>query len=286
MPPSSAPGTTVTAAAVTHFAGRAGDHNNRAMIASPVLADALATRLDTVATVIGTPESALAANWDQELAAALPALQQMSAQFDQILTQGRVPVTALSRCAVALATLPVIADHRPDAVIVWFDAHADINTPDNTTTGYLGGLALSGPLGLWESGLGSGVLTHNVVLVGARDLDDPEQRLVAAGTIALVPVGPDIASTLRRVIAGRPVYVHIDCDVLDAGVAPTDYLMPDGLSLDQLHACAQALAESEIVGVEIGELEAEDDQHATPQPANLVLDAISPLLQKIKPRRE
>ncbi len=283
MPPSSAPGTTVTAAAVTHFAGRAGDHNNRAMIASPVLADALATRLDTVATVIGTPESALAANWDQELAAALPALQQMSAQFDQILTQGRVPVTALSRCAVALATLPVIADHRPDAVIVWFDAHADINTPDNTTTGYLGGLALSGPLGLWESGLGSGVLTHNVVLVGARDLDDPEQRLVAAGTIALVPVGPDIASTLRRVIAGRPVYVHIDCDVLDAGVVPTDYLMPDGLSLDQLHACAQALAESEIVGVEIGELEAEDDQHATPQPANLVLDAISPLLQKIKP---
>jgi len=222
MPPSSAPGTTVTAAAVTHFAGRAGDHNNRAMIASPVLADALATRLDTVATVIGTPESALAANWDQELAAALPALQQMSAQFDQILTQGRVPVTALSRCAVALATLPVIADHRPDAVIVWFDAHADINTPDNTTTGYLGGLALSGPLGLWESGLGSGVLTHNVVLVGARDLDDPEQRLVAAGTIALVPVGPDIASTLRRVIAGRPVYVHIDCDVLDAGVVPTD----------------------------------------------------------------
>jgi len=283
MPPSSAPGTTVTAAAVTHFAGRAGDHNNRAMIASPVLADALATRLDTVATVIGTPESALAANWDQELAAALPALQQMSAQFDQILTQGRVPVTALSRCAVALATLPVIADHRPDAVIVWFDAHADINTPDNTTTGYLGGLALSGPLGLWESGLGSGVLTHNVVLVGARDLDDPEQRLVAAGTIALVPVGPDIASTLRRVIADRPVYVHIDCDVLDAGVVPTDYLMPDGLSLDQLHACAQALAESEIVGVEIGELEAEDDQHATPQPANLVLDAISPLLQKIKP---
>lgn len=26
------------------------------------------------------------------------------------------------------------------------DAHADINTPDNTTTGYLGGLAMSGPM--------------------------------------------------------------------------------------------------------------------------------------------
>lgn len=41
---------------------------------------------------------------------------------------GVVPVTALTRCAVALATLPLIASHHPDAVVVWFDAHADINT--------------------------------------------------------------------------------------------------------------------------------------------------------------
>ncbi|MGW3469909.1 arginase family protein [Saccharopolyspora sp. NPDC000995] len=33
------------------------------------------------------------------------------------------------RCAVALAALPRIAAHRPDAAVVWFDAHTDINTP-------------------------------------------------------------------------------------------------------------------------------------------------------------
>jgi arginase family enzyme len=53
-------------------------------------------------------------------------------------------------------TLPVMARYHPDALVVWFDAHGDLNTPESTTTDYLGGLALSGPVGMWESGLGSG----------------------------------------------------------------------------------------------------------------------------------
>ena len=81
----------------------------------------------------------------------------MATELDRVFTSGLTPLTASSRCAVALATLPVVAAHRPDAVVVWFDAHADLNTPENTTTGYLGGLAYSGPLGHWDSGLGSGL---------------------------------------------------------------------------------------------------------------------------------
>jgi hypothetical protein len=33
----------------------------------------------------------------------------------------------------------------PDAPVVWFDAHADLNTPESTSSRYLG-VALSGPL--------------------------------------------------------------------------------------------------------------------------------------------
>ncbi|WP_275477567.1 arginase family protein [Aureimonas ureilytica] len=42
-----------------------------------------------------------------------------------------------SRCAVSIATLPVVAKHHPDACVVWFDTHADLNTPESTTSGYL-----------------------------------------------------------------------------------------------------------------------------------------------------
>lgn len=269
--------------ALTHFAARCGDHNDRAMQASPLLAQVLAERLGTAPTVIGEPSRSEPGPWDEELAIALPVLREMAAHLDEMLAAGCRPVTALSRCAVALATLPVVARHHPEAVVVWFDAHADLNTPADTATGYLGGLALSGALGLWDSGLGAGLGTDQAVLVGARDLDAPEQRRVRDGGVALVPVGERMADELRRVVAGGPVYVHIDCDVLEPGIVPTDYAVPGGMTLDQLTDCAQALAESMIVGLEVGELEAIDSggDHDAATPARRIVTALEPLLERL-----
>lgn len=265
---------------LTHFAGRAGDHNDLAMIGSRELADALSAWLGVEATTVGAPEPALSVGWREELDAATPTLKAMATQLDRVFTSGLTPVTASSRCAVALATLPVVAAHRPDAVVVWFDAHADLNTPESTATGYLGGLAYSGPLGLWDSGLGSGVTTDNAILVGARDLDPAEQQLIDSGTIPLVKVGPSMADDLRRLVNGRPVYVHIDCDVLEAGTVPTDYLVPHGMTLADLLATAEVLAESEIVGLEVGELESAHDDETPPGYVTALLDALTPLLLK------
>ncbi|MCD4535552.1 arginase family protein [Nocardioides sp. cx-169] len=270
--------------ALTHFAGRAGDHNDLAMVGSRQLAEGLVALLGVEATIVGSPEPCLSVGWREELDAALPTLRQMADRLDRVFRSGRTPVTASSRCAVALATLPVVAKHRPDAVVVWFDAHADLNTPENSTTGYLGGLAYSGPLGMWDSGLGDGLRAENAVLVGARDLDPAEQGLVDAGTIALVEVGPSMADELRAVIDGRPVYVHIDCDVLDAGTVPTDYRVPDGMSLADLNATTVVLAESELVGIEVGELESADDPHTPPSYVAALLDALAPLLSVEVPR--
>jgi arginase len=274
----SVPATAVPAVALTHFAGRAGDHNDRAMVGSRVLAAAMGASLGVDPVVVGSPEPALSVGWEEELAAAMPTLRKMADRLEEVFGQGHLPVTALSRCAVALATLPVVAKHRPDAVVVWFDAHADLNTPDNSSTGYLGGLAFSGPLGLWDSGLGAGLATRNAVLVGARDIDAAEQELIDAETVALVKVGPFMADELRQVVGGRPVYVHIDCDVLDPGTVPTDYVVPNGMTLDDLHATAQALAESELVGLEVGELESAFDQTNPSTYVSRLLDALDPLL--------
>lgn len=263
---------------LTHYAGRAGDHNDLAMVGSRELAAALAARFGFQPTVIGAPEPALSVGWEEELAAAKPTLVAMAERLGHVFAAGQTPVTASGRCAVALATLPVVAAHRPDAVVVWFDAHADLNTPDNTSTGYLGGLAYSGPLGMWDSGLGSGLAARNAVLVGARDIDSPEQDLIDSGEVALVGVGASMAEELRRVIAGRPVYVHIDCDVLDAGLVPTDYLVRGGMTLEDLRATAHVLAESEVVGIEIGELESRPDASTPPSYVSAVLDALEPLL--------
>jgi len=79
--------------------------------------------------MVGKPEPALNSDWTPELEAAMPALKAMAAHHAIILGQGLAPLMALSRCAVAQATLPVFAMHRPDAKAVWFDGRADLDTP-------------------------------------------------------------------------------------------------------------------------------------------------------------
>ncbi|WP_112248739.1 arginase family protein [Kribbella monticola] len=245
----------MTSTGLTTYIGPAGDHNDRAMAAARVVGEAMARRLGVEPTVIGTPVPSDPQSWELELERARGPLGELAARIDAVMTDGLVPVSAITRCAVALATQPVVARHRPDAVVVWLDAHGDINVPADTTTGFLGGMALSGPLGWWDSGLGAGV--GHAVLVGARDLDPAEAEHIRSGRIELIEAGPDLGDRLAAVLAGRPVYFHLDCDVLEPGLVQTDYQVPAGLSLEDLHACAEAAAQHEIVGVEVGEFEGE-----------------------------
>ncbi|HCF99406.1 MAG TPA: arginase [Chloroflexi bacterium] len=259
------------------YTGRIGDHNDRGMKGAAIVGAALGRRLGIEPTVIGHPEPALNGNWDVELDAALPGLKSLQAAHSAALGLGGSPVFAWPRCAAAIATLPNVAAQHPDAIVVWFDAHADLNTPENTTTGYLGGLALSASLGWWDSGLGAGLDPRNVVLGGTRDLDPAEQSHVDKGTIALAS-GPDMLTKLDQLVSDRPIYFHLDCDVLDPGIMPTDYTVPHGLTLDDLAAVAIRLARNPVIGVEIGEFEDHGNAELARSQADRLVSALGPLL--------
>ena len=53
--------------------------------------------------------------------------------------------------------------------MVWLDAHGDLNTPETSPSGNLWGMPLR--MAIDEGS----VLAADVALVGARDLDPPEQ---------------------------------------------------------------------------------------------------------------
>lgn len=264
--------------ALTVFQGRAGDHNDLAIPGAKSIGDQLSAILGLAPVTIGIPAPALSADWRTELDLARPALLQVQERFRTIFVNGQKPLSATSRCAVSLATLPVVAAYRKDACIVWFDAHADLNTPASTNSGYLGGLALSAPAGMWDSGLGSGLALENIVLVGQRDLDPAEAKLIASGQVRHLPPGADLASRLRAAVAGRPVYVHLDCDVLEPGIVPTDYVHPAGLSLEDLRQACEVLAESEIVGLEIAEFQNAWLPGGPPVSPGPLLQALRPLV--------
>lgn len=266
--------------AYTVFQGRAGDHNDLAIPGAKAIGEELARRTAVSPTTIGAPEPCLNIGWREELHAAMPALLEMQERLSGIFARGMVSIAATSRCAVSLATLPAVARHHPSACIVWFDAHGDLNTPDTTTTGYLGGLALAGPAGLWDCGLGAGLSPDRIILVGQRDLDPFEMELIERYKIPHLKPTDDLAAGLRSAISGRPVYVHLDCDVLDPGIVPTDYKHDSGLSLASLYECCQVIAEHDVVGIEIAEFQNAWEPNGEPVSPAPLLDALRPILEK------
>ncbi|NHK98039.1 arginase family protein [Rubrivivax benzoatilyticus] len=263
---------------LTLFQGRAGDHNDLAMAGARSLAIAMQTLLKGELAVIGTPKPALNMNWDVELESARSELAQLQARINDIYARGWRPLSATSRCAASIATLPAVVRHHPDACVVWFDAHADLNTPLSTTSGYLGGLALSASLGLWESGFGNGLSFGNVVLIGQRDMDPFELEVMRDHNIKHIPPNASITEVLREAIDGRSVYVHLDCDVLDPGIVPTDYIHDGGLSLNDLREAMIVIGEHSVIGIEVAEFQDAWAPGGGPVSPSPLLEALLPAI--------
>lgn len=267
--------------ALTYFQGRAGDHNDLAIPGARAIAESLASMIDVKPVRIGQPEPALNTDWKTELSLSMPTLKLMQNHFNDVFSSGKKSLAATSRCAVSLSTLPVVVKHHPEACIVWFDSHADLNTPVSSATGYLGGLALSAPAGMWDSGLGNGLALSSIILVGQRDLDPFEIELIEESAVTYISFGDDYLDRLRQAINGRPVYMHLDCDVLEPGIVPTDYIHPGGMELSDLEAACQVLAETEVIGLEIAEFQYTWNEGGLPVSPVPLLKALQPVITKL-----
>lgn len=107
--------------------------------------------------------------------------------------------------------------------LVWFDAHGDLNTPESTPSGNAWGMPLRM---IVDSGA---VAAEDVALVGARNLDPPEEEFLAASPVHRGGEG------IGRAIEGTTcTYVALDCDVVEPSELVVFMPEPAGLSLDEL----------------------------------------------------
>jgi len=143
---------------------------------------------------------------------------------------GGHPVVLTGDCLISLGIVAGLQHAGADPAIVWFDAHGDVQTPETTASGYLGGMPLRLLAGyrpeLIAARLGlRPVPEHRIVLAGARDLDPPEATYLASAAIRRREV---IGLTTADLPAG-PLYVHVDLDVIDAaGLPGLRYPVPGG----------------------------------------------------------
>lgn len=246
----------------------------------------VARRLDLQTETVGSLAALVDGGWLEQLEAASPNLQLFAQKVSEHLDDGDRFILTMGRCAASVATLPLIAQRFPDAAIVWFDAHGDSNVPmdgPQANTSYLGGMVITGAAGEWDTGFGNSVDLANVILVGARDLDPSEHERIEKGQIRLVSVGPDLGHRLEDAVKGRRVYIHLDCDVMSAGLIATEYQVPDGFAFADLREAFETLAKHDVLGLEITEYE-DRWPDGKPNQTEQLLDAIQPVLEALGSR--
>ena len=185
-------------------------------------------------------------------------LQVIASRVREAAADGRFPLVLAGNCDSTVGALAGLGRERLG--LVWFDGHADFNTPETTESGFLDGMGLAMAVGhCWEGMCGAvcgfaPLAEEHVALVGGRDLDPAEGARVQQSGLTHVTdemvhgSGPGGAlEALLSSWAGSvdSVYLHVDMDVHDADLAPANPLQPPegGLSPREVRKCVQAIAE-------------------------------------------
>jgi arginase len=248
-------------------------------ILAPLVADALGVQ----PRYIGSSGEVRESRFEEDLRESRGCLLEAGGQIDDALQAGDAPLLLAADCAVSLTTLPAVMRHRPDARLLWLDAHGDYNTPDTSGSGYLGGMCLAGACGEWDAGLTETVSPERVVLAGIRDLD-PGERELLEGSAATV-IGASTVETLvavKNALDGAPVFMHLDLDVIDPEHFPAAVPAASGLHPDKLYDLLDSVVEDcELVGLEVTAFEAPGLEQERIAATETAMHVLEPLLEHL-----
>ncbi|MDT7542873.1 MAG: arginase [Acidobacteriota bacterium] len=192
------------------------------------------------------------------------ACELIAEEVQKILRAGELPLVLGGDHSIAAGSVAGVAaatrESKGQIGLIWFDAHADMNTPETSASGNVHGMPLAALLGY-----GAQELTHVVGFapkveprfcahVGARDLDPAERELIKRlglrfftmreiderGMSVCIDEAIEIA---RRAPAGY--HVTLDVDALDPGDAPgSGTVVRGGLTYREAHLAMEKIAEA------------------------------------------
>ncbi|HZT60874.1 MAG TPA: arginase [Pyrinomonadaceae bacterium] len=190
--------------------------------------------------------------------------EQLATEVKNVLSGGGLPVVLGGDHSIAIGSVAGVSSfyrERGQSIgLVWFDAHADMNTPETTPSGNIHGMPLAVLLGHGSPEL-TGIEGFSPKLdprfcahVGARDVDAGERELIRKlglrfftmreiderGMSACMDEAIAISS---RADAGY--YVTLDVDALDPGDAPgSGTVVRGGLTYREAHLAMEKISEA------------------------------------------
>ena len=167
--------------------------------------------------------------------------------------EGRFPLVLGGDHSIAIGTASGIARDRSTGVI-WFDAHADLNTPQTTPSGNIHGMPLGAILGrgVFENTAWAHCPTvdpSDVAMVGLRSLDEGEKEYIHQSDVHAYTMSDiderGITEITQEAIEAATstadqLYVSFDMDFLDPDEAPgVGTPVRGGVSYREAHAAME-----------------------------------------------
>jgi arginase len=197
-----------------------------------------------------------------EIATAFELFGMLAKRVHEATASGSFPLVLSGNCNATVGVIAGLASASPkeEVGLIWFDGHADFNTPETTTSGFLDGMGLAIAVGhCWAQMVRSlqamrPAREENVVLIGSRSATQVEKERLWASEATVVEeqsvralgargaLGPALKAMAGRV---RRVHVHLDLDVLDPEAVgrANEFASEGGISAEEAQACVWAIRE-------------------------------------------
>lgn len=191
------------------------------------------------------------------------------------LESGELPIILGGDHSIAIGSISGVSSycrqHDQSLGLIWFDAHADMNTPESTPSGNIHGMPLAALLGFGAAeltqigGFAPKLDPKLCAHVGARDVDAGERELVRRLGIRLFTMREiderGMSACMDEAIAiasrGSAGYaVTFDVDALDPNDAPgSGTLVRGGLTYREAHLAMEKIAEAGgMISLEVVEI--------------------------------
>ena len=206
----------------------------------------------------------------------------VAAAAEKSLIEGFLPLVLGGDHSIAAGVAAGIANYfrkeKKQIGYLWLDAHGDMNTPESSPSGNVHGMPLAAIMGYGAPelvdllGFKPKAEPGNIVIVGARDLDAQERKIVKRSGIHVFTMRDIDERGMREVMADALKYamddtagiaVSLDMDFVDPADAPgVGTPVRGGVTYREAHLAMEMISDSEsMVSLEVVEINPILDEH-------------------------
>lgn len=188
--------------------------------------------------------------------------EKLAVEVDEVIKSNRMPLVLGGDHSIAIGTLAGVSKHYNNLGLIWFDAHGDLNTAETSPSGNIHGMSLAVSLGHGHElltkigGYFPKVKPENVIIIGARDLDEGERAIIKELGIKVytmhevdkLGMTKVMEETIDHLKECDGVHLSLDLDGLDPIHVPgVGTPVPGGITYREGHLAMEMLSDADII---------------------------------------